>query len=101
MNGEQGCVWFLTGSQHLYGAQALEQVDEHSRQIVRALDASEAIPVSVVHRKALTDPDSIRRALPGATSAQRCWGVIVWIHTFPPARMWTGGLPSLRKPLLH
>jgi L-arabinose isomerase len=101
MNGEQGCVWFLTGSQHLYGAQALEQVDEHSRQIVRALDASEAIPVSVVHRKALTDPDSIRRALSEANSDQQCVGVIAWMHTFSPARMWIGGLTSLRKPLLH
>src|ERR1039458_1254779 len=101
MNGEQGCVWVLTGSQHLYGAQALEQVDEHSRQIVRALDASEAIPVSVVHRKALTDSDSIRRALSEANSDEQCVGVIAWMHTFSPARMWIGGLTSLRKPLLH
>jgi L-arabinose isomerase len=101
MNVEQGSVWFLTGSQHLYGAQALEQVDEHSRQIVRALDASQAIPVSVVHREALTDPDSIRRALTEASSDQQCVGVIVWMHTFSPARMWIAGLTALRKPLLH
>jgi L-arabinose isomerase len=101
MNVEQGSVWFLTGSQHLYGAQALAQVDEHSRQIVRALDASKAVPVSVVHRQALTDPDSIRRAISAADSDERCVGVIAWMHTFSPARMWIGGLTSLRKPLLH
>jgi L-arabinose isomerase len=101
MRLEQACVWFLTGSQHLYGPQVLEQVDEHSRQIVRALDASAAIPVSVVHRQALTDPDSIRRVLSEAGADEQCVGVIAWMHTFSPARMWIRGLTSLRKPLLH
>jgi L-arabinose isomerase len=101
MSSDLGSVWFLTGSQHLYGDEALREVDEHARQIAQALDASDAIPVPIVHRKALTDPDSIGRVLAEASSDDRCLGVIAWMHTFSPARMWIGGLTALRKPLLH
>ncbi len=101
MSVDTGSVWFLTGSQHLYGEGTLAQVHEHARLIARALDASEAIPVHIAHHDTLTDSDSIRRALAAASSDERCVGVIAWMHTFSPARMWIGGLGALRKPLLH
>jgi L-arabinose isomerase len=96
-----GSVWFLTGSQHLYGEQTLRQVHEHSRQVAAALDDSAAVPVAIVDREPLTDADSIRRALSEASADEDCIGVIAWMHTFSPARMWIGGLTGLRKPLLH
>src|ERR1700722_6063461 len=101
MSSDLGSVGFLTGSQHLYGDEALRVVDEHARQIALALDASDAIPVPIVHRRALTDPETIGRVLAEASSDDRCLGVIAWMHTFSPARMWIGGLTALRKPLLH
>jgi L-arabinose isomerase len=101
MSAEGHSVWFLTGSQHLYGAEALRQVDEHGRRIAEALDQSPAIPVPIRHREPLVAPDAIRRVLAEASSDAACVGVIAWMHTFSPARMWIGGLGSLRKPLLH
>ena len=101
MSGETGSVWFLTGSQHLYGEEILRLVDEHARVIAGALDASGAIPVPVVHREPLTDPDAIGRALMRASAEEGCVGVIAWMHTFSPARMWIAGLSALRRPLLH
>jgi L-arabinose isomerase len=97
----RGSVWFVTGSQHLYGEEALRQVHEHSRTLAEALNDSPAIPVAVVDREPLTDADAIRRVLAEASSDEDCVGVIAWMHTFSPARMWIGGLGALRKPLLH
>jgi L-arabinose isomerase len=97
----RGSVWFLTGSQHLYGEEALRQVYEHSRQVAAALDDSPAIPVAIVDREPLTDADSIRRVLAQASADEDCIGVITWMHTFSPAKMWIAGLSALRKPLLH
>ena len=96
-----GSIWFVTGSQHLYGEQALAQVREHAAAVVAALDASDAIPVEIVERDLLTGADSIRRVLIAAGADEDCLGVIAWMHTFSPARMWIGGLAALRKPLLH
>ena len=96
-----GSVWFLTGSQHLYGEETLRQVHEHSRLVAAALDDSVAVPVAILDREPLTDADSIRRALGEASADEDCIGVIAWMHTFSPARMWIGGLTALRKPLLH
>ncbi len=96
-----GSIWFLTGSQHLYGEKTLGEVHEHARQIAAALDQCGAIPVPVIGREPLTDPESIRRALTEAGSDDGCIGVIAWMHTFSPARMWIAGLGALRKPLLH
>lgn len=96
-----GSVWFVTGSQHLYGEETLRQVQAHSRQLAEALDDSAVIPVAILHREPLTDADSIRRALREASADEACIGVIAWMHTFSPARMWIGGLGALRKPLLH
>jgi L-arabinose isomerase len=101
MSAEPASVWFLTGSQHLYGEETLRAVDDHARTIARALHASEAIPLPVVHRAPLTDADAIRRALTQAGADESCVGIIAWMHTFSPARMWIAGLSVLRRPLLH
>ncbi len=94
-------IWFLTGSQHLYGPEVIDQVAEHAAQIAAALDASPHLPVKVVTKPVLTESDSIRRALLDATATDSCIGVIAWMHTFSPAKMWITGLDALRKPLLH
>jgi L-arabinose isomerase len=94
-------VWFLTGSQHLYGEEVLTAVEEHARRIAAALQDCSAIPVQIVARPPLTDADEIRRTLIDAGTDDRCLGVIAWMHTFSPARMWISGLSALRKPLLH
>jgi L-arabinose isomerase len=94
-------VWFATGSQHLYGEQALREVDEHAREIAGSLDEAAEIPVRVVHRPVVESPESIRRLCLEANAAPGCIGLIAWMHTFSPAKMWIGGLTALRQPLLH
>ncbi|MGG1517280.1 L-arabinose isomerase [Paenibacillus oryzisoli] len=93
--------WFVTGSQHLYGPETLLQVEDHSKQITTGIAQSEAIPYPIVFKDVLTTPDSIRRLLLDATSDDSCAGVITWMHTFSPAKMWIAGLAEYRKPLLH
>jgi len=94
-------VWFITGSQHLYGAETLELVDEHSRAIAQALSDSDSIPVQVVFKPVLTTPDAIRTLCLEANSAPNCVGLITWMHTFSPAKMWIAGLRALQKPFAH
>jgi L-arabinose isomerase len=94
-------VWFATGSQELYGTEALARVDEHAREIAAALGEDEAIPVRVVATPVATSAESIRRLCLEANAAEGCVGLIVWMHTFSPAKMWIGGLSALDKPLLH
>ena len=94
-------VWFITGSQFLYGEETLAAVAQHSQQIVRELDGSADIPVSVVFKPALKTPEEITHVCQEANRQQNCIGVVAWMHTFSPARMWIGGLKILRKPLLH
>ena len=101
MADEQRCVWFLTGSQGLYGDDVLRQVETQSRRISDALDEAEEIVVPVVAKPVLTSADAIRRTLLDATSDDRCVGVVAWMHTFSPAKMWISGLDALGKPLLH
>lgn len=93
--------WFVTGSQHLYGPETLRQVEEHSRHIASALDKDETLPYSLMHQSVVTTPESIRRLVMEANGDDRCAGVITWMHTFSPAKMWISGLSQLRKPLLH
>jgi L-arabinose isomerase len=97
----QRCVWFLTGSQALYGDDVLRQVETQSRRISDTLDAAEEIVVPVVAKPVLTSADAIRRTLLDATSDDSCVGVVAWMHTFSPAKMWISGLDALGKPLLH
>ena len=94
-------AWLVTGSQGLYGAAILREVEEHARAIAAGLDAQTAIPVRVVHREVATNADAIRRVALAANAADECVGVIAWMHTFSPAKMWIAGLTALRKPLLH
>lgn len=94
-------VWFVTGSQHLYGPETLQQVAEHSLKIATALDQAAAIPVRVVFKPALTGPDEIRQLCLDANSAPTCVGLICWMHTFSPAKMWIAGLSLLQKPFAH
>src|SRR6266508_5050334 len=94
-------VWFVTGSQHLYGPKTLETVAEHSREIAAALGASAHVPVNVVFKPVLTTPEAIRELCLEANSTKSCIGLITWMHTFSPAKMWIAGLSLLTKPFLH
>ena len=93
-------IWFLTGSQHLYGEETLIQVADNSKAIVTELNgASLAVPVT--WKPVLTSKDAIRRMMLEANGDDTCLGVIAWMHTFSPAKMWIAGLDGLAKPLLH
>ncbi|MET8355174.1 MULTISPECIES: L-arabinose isomerase [unclassified Micromonospora] len=92
-------VWFLTGSQDLYGEETLRQVAEQSRAIADELGAG--VPVRVVWKPVLTSSDAIRRLALEANAADGVIGVVVWMHTFSPAKMWIAGLDALQKPILH
>lgn len=94
-------LWFVTGSQHLYGPETLKKVQDHSSEIAKALAASPEIPVEIVCKPVMTDSESILGMCQAASSTPNCIGVITWMHTFSPARMWIAGLRSLRKPLVH
>jgi L-arabinose isomerase len=94
-------VWFVTGSQHLYGEETLRQVAEQSQAIAAVLAADPGIAVKVVWQPVLTDAAAIRRLCLDATADDACVGVIAWMHTFSPAKMWIAGLDALGKPLLH
>jgi L-arabinose isomerase len=101
MKEEKSELWFITGSQHLYGEKTLEQVDDDSRSIASALDRSELIPLKVVFRPVLTSTDAITKLCLEANNSPVCAGIIAWMHTFSPAKMWISGLKKLDKPLLH
>jgi L-arabinose isomerase len=94
-------VWFVTGSQHLYGEETLKQVAEHSTQIARSLDKDPAIPVRVVFKPVVKSPEEIYQVCQEANTTPTCIGIVAWMHTFSPAKMWIGGLKVLQKPLLH
>ncbi|MFC9331840.1 L-arabinose isomerase [Kitasatospora sp. NPDC057015] len=94
-------IWFLTGSQGLYGEDVLRQVAEQSREVVESLAAAGDIPVRIVWKPVLTDAGAIRRLCLDANASDDCVGLIAWMHTFSPAKMWIAGLDALRKPLLH
>jgi L-arabinose isomerase len=94
-------IWFVTGSQHLYGEETLRQVAVNSRQIAANLDGADEIPVPIVFKPVLTDPGAIRQLCLDANSDPNCAGLILWMHTFSPAKMWIGGLSQLRKPICH
>ncbi|MEV6483023.1 L-arabinose isomerase [Streptomyces sp. NPDC051576] len=94
-------IWFLTGSQALYGDDTLAQVAHQSQQISERLGAAEEIPLRIVWKPVLTDAESIRRLCLEASASDDCVGVIVWMHTFSPAKMWIAGLSALDRPVLH
>ncbi|MGD0863530.1 MAG: L-arabinose isomerase [Candidatus Limnocylindrales bacterium] len=94
-------VWFLTGSQDLYGEETLRQVADNSSQIAAGLNEADSIPVRVVWKPVLKNAEAILAACVEASATDKCVGVIAWMHTFSPARMWIAGLQALTKPLLH
>jgi L-arabinose isomerase len=94
-------VWFVTGSQHLYGEETLKQVAEHSMSIASFLNDAKQIPVRVVFKPTVKSPEEIYSVCQEANVAKDCIGVIAWMHTFSPAKMWIGGLKILQKPLVQ
>lgn len=93
--------WFVTGSQHLYGPETLQEVDAHSLKITEGLDRDASIPFRIVFKPVVTTPEAIRQLCIEANADSNCAGLITWMHTFSPAKMWIAGLTELRKPLLH
>ncbi len=94
-------VWFVTGSQHLYGAETLRQVSANARQIAESLGAAPSVPVTIVFKPIVTTPDEIRALCGDANQSASCIGLVLWMHTFSPAKMWIAGLNHLSKPILH
>ncbi|MFY9203947.1 MAG: L-arabinose isomerase [Limnochordia bacterium] len=94
-------VWFVTGSQHLYGDETLRQVAEHSRAMVDQLNECGHIPCRIVFKPVLTTAEAITKICLEANSAENCVGLIAWMHTFSPAQMWINGLKRLQKPFVH
>nr|WP_239578840.1 L-arabinose isomerase [Microlunatus panaciterrae] len=98
---QQRECWFLTGSQGLYGPETLAQVEQQSRQIATELDGSDELSIKIIWKPVLTDAGAIRKLILEANATDECIGVIAWMHTFSPAKMWIAGLDALQKPLLH
>jgi L-arabinose isomerase len=94
-------VWFVTGSQHLYGEETLNKVAEHSKAIAKGFDDNSIIPVRVVFKPVVKTPEEIYNVCMDANAAKNCIGIIAWMHTFSPAKMWIGGLKILQRPLMH
>ena len=94
-------VWFVTGSQHLYGEETLKQVAEHSQKIAQALSESVKVSVNVVFKPVLTTPEAIHQLCLEANNDKKCIGLVTWMHTFSPAKMWIAGLNTLQKPFAH
>src|SRR6218665_2744192 len=94
-------VWFITGSQHLYGEETLKLVAAHSQEIAAGLNSSGKIPVSIVYKPIVKSTEEIYETMQQANTAENCIGVIAWMHTFSPAKMWIRGLGILQKPMLH
>ena len=94
-------LWFATGSQHLYGDQTLKTVAAHAQQIADELTKSESIPLRVISKPVLTTPEAITQLCMEANASSSCVGIVAWMHTFSPAKMWLGGLRLLVKPMLH
>jgi L-arabinose isomerase len=94
-------IWFVTGSQDLYGNETLQKVASHARIIVQSLDNAPQIPVIVTFKEVVKNPDEIYKICQAANTDANCVGIVAWMHTFSPARMWIRGLKALQKPLLH
>jgi L-arabinose isomerase len=101
INLKQLEVWFITGSQNLYGEETLQKVAENSKTIASYLNEVDQIPVTVVYKPTVKSSEEIFETLQDANNSENCIGVITWMHTFSPAKMWINGLKILHKPLLH
>ena len=100
MNKKQE-LWFVTGSQHLYGPETLAQVAADAQQVAEALNADRIIPVDVVWKPTVKTPDEVYAMCRDANADENCIGLITWMHTFSPAKMWIAGLTELKKPFVH
>ena len=94
-------AWFITGSQNLYGEEVLRQVTEDSGRIVEGLNASGKLPIRIVFKPVLTTPEAITQLVHEANASANCVGLIAWMHTFSPAKMWIRGLSFQQKPFVH
>jgi L-arabinose isomerase len=94
-------VWFIAGSQHLYGLETLKKVEQHAMAMLRGLSASGHIPVKIIPKPVMTTAESIEQLCLDANNSKNCVGLVTWMHTFSPSRMWIAGLKVLSKPLLH
>ena len=94
-------LWFAVGSQDLYGEDTLRQVAVQAADIAQTLNDSGRIPVRLVLKPTLKDSDSIRNFMVDASSDPACIGIVAWMHTFSPAKMWIRGLEQLSKQLLQ
>ncbi len=94
-------AWFVTGSQNLYGEEVLKQVADDSRRIVEELNRTAGLPVRLVFQPVVTTPDGILNLVRRANAALGCVGLVCWMHTFSPGKMWIAGLRALDRPLLH
>ena len=94
-------VWFVTGSQHLYGEETLRQVDEHSKIIAESFNNSPQIPLRIIFKPVVKTTEEITAICKEANATPNCVGIIAWMHTFSPAKMWISGLNVLQVPLLH
>ncbi len=94
-------LWLITGSQHLYGPETLKQVAADSQQIAAALTADDSLPVDVIWKPTVTTPDEVFSMCRDANADENCIGLITWMHTFSPAKMWIAGLTALKKPFVH
>lgn len=98
---EKSEVWFVIGSQHLYGQQTLKQVAQQAEEVVKGLNKDAGLPVKLVMKPLATTPDEIATLCREANYANNCLGIVTWLHTFSPAKMWILGLSLLEKPLLQ
>ncbi len=94
-------VWWLSGTQLLYGEQVLGQVDAHSNEMIAGINASGNVPVKIVYKGTVKSSEEAWKLMREANLAENCVGVITWMHTFSPAKMWIKGLQALQKPMLH
>lgn len=98
---KKSVFWFITGSQHLYGEEVLRQVDRDSQDMVDGLNKTGKLPYEIVFKPVVTTPESIRKICVDASADDSCAGIITWMHTFSPSKMWIAGLSALTKPYLH
>ena len=94
-------IWWVTGAQLLYGGDAVVAVDGHSKEMVEGLNASGNIPVKIVYKGTANSSKEVEAIMLAANNDAKCVGIITWMHTFSPAKMWIKGLQQLQKPLLH
>ena len=94
-------IWWVTGAQMLYGEEPVRIVESHSKEMVEGVNGAGVLPVKVVYKGTVMSSKDIEKVMLEANACSKCIGIITWMHTFSPAKMWIHGLQQLRKPLLH